>query len=108
MSPRAAWRLEQLGFEQAYDYTAGKIDWIAAGWPTEGPGPAEPRVLAEIDRNVPTCRLDEEVDAARRRLGPATTWCVVVNDRGVVAGRLEHLDTAEPEDSRPASQVMRP
>jgi CBS domain-containing protein len=48
------------------------------------------------------------VGAARRRLGPETTWCVVVNDRGVVAGRLEHLDTAEPEDSRPASQVMRP
>jgi CBS domain-containing protein len=31
----------------------------------------------------------------------------VVNDRGVVAGRLEHLDTIESEDSRPASEVMR-
>ena len=28
MSPRAAWRLLQLGFERVYDYTAGKIDWI--------------------------------------------------------------------------------
>jgi hypothetical protein len=108
MSPRAAWRLEQLGLKHVYDYSAGKIDWIAAGWPTEGPGPAEPRVLTAIDRNVPTCPLDEEVRTARRRLGPETTWCVVVNNRGVVAGRLEHLDTAEPEDSRQASQAMRP
>ena len=31
MSPRAAWRLESLGFSHVYDYVAGKIDWLAAG-----------------------------------------------------------------------------
>lgn len=108
MSPRAAWRLEQLGFKQVYDYTAGKIDWIAAGWPTEGPGPAEPRVLTAIDPNVPTCNLEDKVRDVRRRLGPQITSCVVINDYRIVAGRLEHLDSLDPEDARPASEVMRP
>jgi hypothetical protein len=78
MRPRAAWRLTQLGFDQVYDYTAGKIDWIAAGWATEGPGPAEPRVVAAVDPNLPTCRLDEKVGTVRHRLGPEITTCVVV------------------------------
>jgi CBS domain-containing protein len=107
MSPRAAWRLAQLGFEQVYDYTAGKIDWIAAGWPTSGPGPVEPRVLTAIDPNVPTCEPDESVSAVRRRLVPEVTTCVVVNDRRIVAGRLEHLDSIDPHDSREVSQLMR-
>jgi CBS domain-containing protein len=108
MSPRAAWRLIQLGFEQVYDYSAGKIDWIAAGSPTEGPGPADPRVLTAIDANVPTCDLDEIVGPVRRRLDPETMTCVVINDHRIVAGQLEHLDTVDPEDGRPVSEVMRP
>jgi CBS domain-containing protein len=107
MSPRAAWRLEQLGFTHVYDYTAGKIDWIASGWPTEGPGPSQPRVLSATDPNVPTCHLTEEVGTIRRRLGDGATFCVVVNERRIVAGRLEHLDRLDPEDRRPASEIMR-
>jgi hypothetical protein len=77
MSPRAAWRLEQLGFTHVYDYTAGKVDRIASGWPTEGPGPAQPRVLSAMDSNVPTCHLAEPVGAVRRRFGDGPTSCVV-------------------------------
>lgn len=36
MSARAAWRLEQLGFERVFRYTPGKADWAAAGLPMEG------------------------------------------------------------------------
>ena len=36
MSPRAAWRLESLGFTKVYDYVPGKTDWLAAGLPREG------------------------------------------------------------------------
>ncbi len=34
-SPKAAKRMEQLGYEQVYDYAAGKADWQAAGKPVE-------------------------------------------------------------------------
>jgi rhodanese-related sulfurtransferase len=36
MSPRAVWRLEAMGFSRVYDYAVGKVDWMAAGLPTEG------------------------------------------------------------------------
>src|SRR5439155_1444970 len=36
MSPRAAWRLETLGFMAVYEYAAGKADWGAYGLPLEG------------------------------------------------------------------------
>ena len=38
MSPRAACQLEELGFDQVYDYELGIADWKAAGLPVEGDG----------------------------------------------------------------------
>ena len=35
MAPRAAARLESLGFEKVFEYRAGKLDWLAAGNPME-------------------------------------------------------------------------
>ncbi len=43
MSPRAACRLEALGFEQVYDYVLGIADWKAAGIPIEGDAPNSQR-----------------------------------------------------------------
>jgi CBS domain-containing protein len=106
MSPRAAWRLEQLGFTAVYDYTAGKVDWLAAGQPTEGPGPAAARVLSVLDSDVPTCRLDAEAGEAAR-LAQRAGWsvCVVVNDARVVAGRLR-VDKIAADDRRRAEEAM--
>ena len=50
MSPRAAWRLESFGFEQVYDYVAGKADWGAAGLPLEGM--LGPRASDHVRRDV--------------------------------------------------------
>jgi rhodanese-related sulfurtransferase len=36
MSPRAACRLDTLGFEHVYDYMPGKFDCLARGLPREG------------------------------------------------------------------------
>jgi hypothetical protein len=55
MSPRAACRLTQLGFAPVYDYTLGKVDWIAVGLPTIRAGQTSRRVLDAVRRNVPTC-----------------------------------------------------
>jgi hypothetical protein len=108
MSPRAAWRLEQLGFSAVYEYTAGKVDWLAAGQPTEGPGPTAPRVNSAIDPDVPICQLDAEAGKAVQR-AQAAGWplCVVVNGNKVVAGRLR-VDKIAPDDRRRAADAMEP
>jgi len=87
MSPRAASRLETLGFELVYDYVAGKADWGAAGLPLEGrPGPRAGE-LARAD--APTCLLGERLQAVRARV-EASEWdtCLVVDAERVVLGRL--------------------
>ncbi len=108
MSPRAAWRLESLGFGQVYDYTDGKLDWLAAGLPTEGTNAARPRAGDVARRDVPTCRLDERIGEVRQRVA-AAGWnaCVVVNEERVVLGllRAEQLGKGSGE---PVEQVMRP
>lgn len=34
-SPKAAQRMEQLGYQHVFDYEAGKMDWKEAGLPVE-------------------------------------------------------------------------
>jgi rhodanese-related sulfurtransferase len=95
MSPRAAWRLERLGFGPVYDYAAGKVDWMAAGLPTVRADTSERRALDATDRDPPTCRPDDPVaDIASQYDRPV----VVVNERGIVLGRLTpgRVDSASP------------
>jgi CBS domain-containing protein len=108
MSPRAAWRLEQLGLTSVYDYTGGKVDWLAAGEPTEHQGTLPARVLSALDTAVPTCALDDHAGPAAVRAG-ASGWsiCVVLNTTGIVAGRLR-VDKVATEDLRHADEVMEP
>jgi CBS-domain-containing membrane protein len=87
MSPRAAWRLEAIAFDRVYDYVAGKADWLAAGLPSEGTATSEPRAAEAARRDVPTCRLDDDLDAARAAAGSWET-CMVVHAEGVLLGRI--------------------
>jgi len=89
MSPRAASRLETLGYGSVYDYVAGKADWGSAGLPLEGENGSTTRAAAHASTDVPTCRLDESLQTVRRRVGDAG-WeiCFVVDAGGVVIGRL--------------------
>src|SRR3954470_12431393 len=89
MSPRAAWRLESLGFSRVYDYVAGKADWGAAGLPREGSSAAQSTAGDVTNADVPTCHLDDQLAGIRERVR-ASGWdtCVVVNEERVVLGRL--------------------
>ena len=89
MSPRAAWRLESLGFPQVYDYVAGEADWFANGLPREGRDASIPRVGDVARRDVPTCQLDDHIGDVQKRVR-AAGWdtCLVVNGERVVLGRL--------------------
>lgn len=106
MSPRAAWRLDALGFGEVYDYIAGKADWGAAGLPLEGRAASAPTAGRAADTHVPTCALDDDLLLVRARVR-ATDWrqCVVINERRIVLGRLGR-DAIERDDSRTVEEAM--
>lgn len=88
MSLRAAWRLTRLDYD-VYDYTLGKADWLATGFPAEGTRTGPPRVLDAIDPAVPTCGPDDAFEAIADRFA-TSPWrvCVVVDDGRVILGKL--------------------
>ena len=97
MSPRAAWRLESLGFTEVYDYEGGKANWGAFGLPLEGT--IGPRASEHVRPDVPTCSLEEPLQEVRVRLR-ASEWgtCLVVNQQQVVLGRLGRRALASEDD----------
>jgi CBS domain-containing protein len=108
MSPRAAWRLESLGFTEVYDYAAGKLDWMAAGLATEGTNAARPRAGDVARTDVPTCRLEETLGSVRERVrGQGWDAAVVVNDERVVLGLLRSRELDGDPGLR-IDQAMRP
>lgn len=108
MSPRAAWRLESLGFEEVYDYVDGKLDWMAAGLPTEGTNASRPRAGELARKDVPTCGLHEKLGDVRERVR-SQGWdaVVVVNDERVVLGLLRSKELDKDSDL-PIEKAMRP
>ena len=101
MSPRAAWQLEALGFERVYDFVEGKVEWLARGLPTEGKGPHY-AVAGEVARfDVPTCRLgDTAADIEHTIQGSDESFCVVLNDSGILLGRVRRRDLPEDRSRR--------
>jgi CBS domain-containing protein len=108
MSPRAAWRLESLGFTQVFEYVAGKADWLAFGLPSEGHDAGVPRAGQIARSDVPTCALRENVGVIRARI-EAAGWdeCLVVNKEQVVLGRLRGTALAASAETM-AEAVMEP
>jgi Mg/Co/Ni transporter MgtE len=99
MSPRAASRLEQLGFKRVYDYAAGKADWGSFGLPLEGRRDSGTRVGVHTCRDVPACQPDDRLAEVRDRVRVAG-WdtCFVTDEREVVLGRLGRSALARVDD----------
>src|SRR5258706_16176818 len=89
MAPRAAARLESLGFEQVFEYRGGKLDWLAGGKPTEGENSKRPRAGDVARRDAITCGLNDRLGDVRKRAA-AAGWDVagVVGEAGVRLGLL--------------------
>jgi CBS domain-containing protein len=119
MSPRAASRLEMLGFAPVYDYVGGKADWGSFGLPLEGKNDSRTRVSSLAHTGVPTCRPDDPISTAADRIA-AGDWdvCVVTTERHVVVGLLggqalrsgesltaEQLMTEGPSTIRPSARL---
>src|SRR6266487_1339393 len=82
MSPRAACRLEGLGFTHVYDYAPGKVDWLAHNLPTAGT-----RLRTDVITAAPHERIADirgRVQSSRYRFA-----LVVAADRTLL-GRLRH------------------
>ena len=108
MAPRAAARLETLGFEQVFEYLAGKLDWLAAGNPTEGENSKRPRAGDVARKDVLVCALKDRVGEVRKRAG-ASGWdvAVVIDDARVVLGLLRS-EQLEEESGLSVEKAMRP
>ena len=91
-----------------FDYVDGKVDWMAAGLPTEGTNAQRPRAGAVARSDSPTCRIDEMLGAVQERVR-AAGWkaCVVVNEERVVLGLLRENELGGDPNQR-IEQVMRP
>jgi CBS domain-containing protein len=106
MSPRAAWRLESLGFGQVFDYEAGKADSGAAGLPREGTITAQPSAGELAVRDAPICHPTDDLSDVRARVR-AAGWdiCLVLNEERVVLGRLGRKAITA-EDGRSVEEAM--
>ena len=115
MSPRAASRLEAIGFEEVYDYVAGKADWGSAGLPLEGTNGSETRAGAHVRTDVPTCRPGDRLQDVCEQLDERG-WdtCFVVDEVGVVLGRIGRrairgrADVSAEEAMAPGPSTVRP
>jgi predicted transcriptional regulator len=90
------------------DYVHGKLDWLAAGLPTEGTNAELPRAVDVARKDVPTCALGDRLGDVRETVR-STGWnaCVVVNDRSVVFGLLREKEL-EGDGDLTIERAMRP
>ena len=95
MAPRAAARLETLGFRNVSHYAGGKLDWLAAGLPTEGDNATRPRAGTVARKGVPLCSLTDRLGEVSER-ARAAGWdaAVCVDGDGVVLGLLRAKELA--------------
>ncbi len=85
-----------------------KADWLAAGLPTERAAPVSLRAADVVDGAVPVCAPDDLVrTAAAQARDVGWDTGIVVNDGGVVLGRL-HLDRVDPSLDVPVEEVLEP
>jgi rhodanese-related sulfurtransferase len=80
LSPRAACRLETLGFRNVHDYAVGKADWLTRGLPTEGERAPGLRAKDVVETDVVTCALDDPVGDVRERVARSRYPIALVGD----------------------------
>src|SRR5919204_3411425 len=108
MSPRAACRLETLGFERVYDYVPGKADWLGRGLPTEGTLASQPTAGSLAHDDVVTCRLDEPVVSVRSRVEESPYgFALVLSETGVLLGRIRRSALGDDAEAH-AEAMMEP
>lgn len=87
---------------------AGKLDWLAAGLPTEGTNARKPRAGTVARKDVPLCEVHERLgDVADRIAGIGWHVAVVVDAGRVVLGLLRAAELAKDAELT-VEEAMRP
>ncbi len=108
MSPRAACRLETLGFEHVYDYLPGKVDWLARNLPTHGEHADRPTAGGLARTDALTVTGDEDLAGVRARLDQSPySFALVVSPDQIVLGRLR-ASTLPASDAAIVEEAMEP
>ena len=108
MAPRAAARLESLGFEEVFESRAGTLYWLAAGSPTEGEHSKRPRAGDVARKDAAVCGLKDRVGDVRERTGAAGWDVAVVVDVAQVVLGLLRSEQLEEEPGLTVEKAMRP
>jgi CBS domain-containing protein len=107
MAPRAAARLTTLGFEKVYEYKAGKLDWLAAGLPSEGENSTRPRAADASRKDMVVCGLQDRLgDVSGRATAAGWEVAVVIDEARIVLGLLRSKQL-EMDPNLRVEQVMR-
>jgi predicted transcriptional regulator len=108
MSPRAACRLETLGYE-IYDYAPGKVDWMAHALPVEGTGAMRVTALSLARDDVTTCALKDPLDDVARRIDASPYgFALVISASRIVLGRVRRSSISNAESQAAAEALMEP
>jgi rhodanese-related sulfurtransferase len=106
MSPRAAARLDSLGFERVYDYAPSKVDYLARGLPREGEKADERRAGDLLRDDVVRCRLGDRIDWVKADVEASRYgFAFVLDERDVLLGRLRGL-ALQGEGTATAEEAM--
>jgi CBS domain-containing protein len=108
MAPRAAARLTLLGFQEVYEYKAGKLDWLAAGLPSEGENSTRPRAADASRKDMIVCGLQDRLgDVSDRARRAGWDVAVVIDQARIVLGLLRSKQL-EMDRNLLVEQAMRP
>jgi len=104
MSQRAAWQLERLGFADVYDFVVGKSYWLATGRPTIQSQPIA-RVGSQVTPSTTALTNDSVADVRDSTGGKSDV--IVVDEHGIVLGRVRHPNLEAAASTDLMSHIMR-
>jgi hypothetical protein len=97
-----------MGFDRVYEYTAGKLDWLAHRGPLEGKKAKQPTVGEFARDDLVTCALDDQVGGVGPRIADSPyPFGLVLSTGGVLLGRLRS-SMLECDPRLRADEVMEP
>ena len=108
MSPRAACRLDRLGFAEVYDYAPGKVDWLAHNLPTHGTLADAPTAGTRLRTDAVTASPEEPIGVVQARIEASRYgFALVLAEDRTLLGRLRK-SALDGDPKAAAEQVMEP